>query len=115
MLTLQVEVALHQVEFAVHLRETRLWLDDNKPVHTAGDVLRHHGRRTVIHVHTWIESLKLETAILTGRDLHHFGSSTWPGDCVQVDAVCDPSIRSIVEVDLDCVALAPPKHTTRHC
>src|SRR5271168_1684708 len=48
----RIDLALHEIEFAIDLQRPSLGFDEDHSVHAVGDVLRHAGRRAVVDEQT---------------------------------------------------------------
>ena len=109
-----VELALHDVELAIHLRQPARRLDEDQPVHPARDVVRHHGRGAVVHVEPRVERLEAEGPRLARRGLGHHGAATGTGRRVEVDRVDHPAVLVVLEGQLDGVPHADAQERPRH-
>src|SRR4051794_14842225 len=97
----RVELPLHDIEFAVHLREAAFRLHEDQPVHAVGDVMRHAWRRAVIDEHAGDKSLECHDLFLARPGLREVRSTTWTGGAVEVHRVIHEAVVVVFEMYLD--------------
>ncbi len=113
-ISLEINIALHDVEFAVHLRPASGWLDDHETVHSVRKMIGNHRRRAVIDKDAGVHGLELEHARRAGRGLGHLAAATGSEHAMRVDAVAHWTVESILQGELDGISLADADHRTRH-
>ena len=111
--SLGVEIALHDVVLAVHLRQALLRLDQDQTVHAVADVHGHRGRGAVIDIEAGVQGLEREHRAVTGSRERGRRTAAGPGDRVQIDVVGHLVVGVVVEVELDEVALADADELAR--
>src|SRR5690625_3851017 len=104
----RTQLALHTTELAINSPQTSSGLNQNHPAHAIGDVLSHHGRRTVVHVQARFQSFESEAFGLTGRCLGNVGPTAGTSDRVEIDGVNMVRVFGVGHIDGDRVALTYP-------
>ena len=99
-----VELALHHVELAVHLRQPALGLDDDQAVHAVGDVVGDARRGAVIDVDAGLQRLEGHGVLRAGLGLGRMGAAARTGRGVEVDGVHHHAVGGVLQRHLHGVA-----------
>src|SRR5215469_11901842 len=99
-----VKLSLHDVEFAIHLRESAFQLHEDQSIHAVGDVMRHAGRRAVINEQTRNKCFERDHLLLSRLGLREFGAAARTGGGMEIDRVIHEAGLVVFEMDLNRVA-----------
>src|SRR5262245_34171799 len=109
-----VEFSLHDIEFAVHLRQAAFRLHQDQSIHAVGDVMRHAGRGAVINEQTRNKRFERDHLLLSRLGLREFGAAARTGGGVEIDRVIHEAGLVVLEMDLNRVADAHADEGARH-
>src|SRR5580704_9951079 len=91
-ISLEIDIAFHNVEFPVHLRPASRRLDDHETVHSVRKVIGNHRRRAVINKDAGPHRLELEDARGSGRGLSHLAAAAGSEHPMRIDAMAHRTV-----------------------
>ena len=103
-LLLGVDLALHDVEFAVDLGQSAFGLDQDHAVHAVGDVLRSHRHGAMVDVKPGIDGGEFEAARFAGRRIGRLGTAAGTSHGVEVDVVHQDAVVMVFQTHFDRIA-----------
>ena len=109
-----IDLALHDIELTIDLRQAAFGLHQDHAVHAVGDVLRHARRRAVIDKKTGHERLEGHNLLRARIGLGKFGAAARAHGRVKIDRMDHDAVVIVLEVHFDRVADAHAQHRARH-
>src|SRR3989344_4335759 len=82
-----IPFALHDIVFAVNLREPLFWLNKNHSVHAICDMCGNVRACAMVHINARTRRIELECARFPGCDLCQYRSAAGAFNCVQINGV----------------------------
>src|SRR5215471_548891 len=80
-----VEFSLHDIELAIHLRESAFRLHEDQSIHAVGDVMRHARRGAVIDEQARHKRSERDHLFLSRLGLREFGAAARAGGGMEID------------------------------
>src|SRR5215813_1895656 len=114
MSNVRVDLALHYIEFAIHLRQTLRRFDEDETVHSVGDMLGNHWRRAMVDVEAWNQRFPRHRFFPAGLDLERGGTAARAGCGMKIDRMYHRAVVGILQVNVNRVADAYANERTGH-
>src|SRR5215831_10872445 len=99
-----VKFSLHDIKFAVDLRESAFRLHEDQSVHAVGDVMRHARRGAVIDEQARNKRFERDHLLLSRLGLREFGAAARTSGGMEIDRMIHEAGLVVLEMDLNRVA-----------
>ena len=112
--TFGVEVALNDVEFFIHFRQTFFRFNQNQTVHTVGDVHTDGRNGAVVDIQTGLQGFEAECRGTARGSEGGCRAAARTGSCVEVNVMRNGRRRIVREFHFYCITFAYANHATRN-